>query len=132
MTGAEQGGEDGAVTTAETPRRAKPVLHDPPRLDNGGWGDTCTLCDEPFPCAERKRQRREKHQIDRLLDSALYKPTSPRTEIDGYPAIHWQSPLEWSVDLTYGEKGLIVVVHSFDGDHRSDDATVEWLDSVLA
>lgn len=116
------------------PRSAEKVLpygghtvpHDP-LTDDG----PCPICNEPWPCAERNRQRKNKREIDRYLDSALYKPAPERVEIDGYEAIRWESPLNWWVDLSYGPTGLVVIVNRWDGDHRSEDAdlsfVMDWL-----
>lgn len=111
-------------------RQSAYVPHDPPEV---GWheGQRCPLCDETWPCAERRRQRYEKRWIISLLRSALYEPVRPLVDINGVEALRFQSPLAWYADMTYGEHGLVMVVHTPTGDVRSDDATREWLDEVL-
>lgn len=111
----------------EAPER--PIPHDP----NEASGSQCPICDVPWPCPERKRQRVEKRAIENYLRSDLYEVSRerPRPRIDGVEAVRWVSPLNWSADLTYGEKGIVMVIHSYDGDHRSDNAGVTWVDRML-
>lgn len=103
------------------------IPHDPPSMDD----PNCPLCEVSWPCAERKRQRIQKRAIENYLKSDLYAPVRGHVDIDGVEAIRWLSPLAWFADITYGEKGLVVVIHSYDGNHRSDDATAEWVDRWL-
>lgn len=117
------------ATTSDTCVEECPIPHDPTEAS----GSQCPICDVPWPCPERKRQRIEKRAIENYLRSDLYDVARdrPRPRIDGVEAVRWVSPLNWSADLTYGEHGLVVIVHSYDGDHRNDDADVAWLDRVL-
>jgi GH25 family lysozyme M1 (1,4-beta-N-acetylmuramidase) len=111
---------------------SNPIPHDPPKGEDGSYGDTCPICDVPWPCPERKRQRIAKRGIENYLMSDLYKPDrSERVEIDGVGAVRWRSPIDWTADLTYGEKGIVMVIHGYDGDHRSDDADAHWVDRWL-
>ena len=102
------------------------IWHDPIGRDG-----PCPECNEPWPCAERTRQREDMKWIRKLLDEALYAATRPRPSIDGREAVRYQSPLGWWADITYGEHGVLMVVHTPTGDVRSEHATMEWLDGVL-
>lgn len=104
------------------------VPHDPPYID-GQYGEECQECGVKWPCPERTRQRAEKKRIDAYLASDLYKPVShPKG------GVLWESPLGWQAWLSYGERGLRMVVHDRTDRSKwvgSEDATVFWLDKVL-
>lgn len=102
--------------------------HDPPDMDNA-W---CPLCDEAWPCAERKRQRYEKKWCQRVMYDALMEPDSGKhAKANGaeHSYVRWEGPSAYVVDLTYGEKGLMVTVRGPDGEvhAHSDDADYAWL-----
>lgn len=110
------------------------VPHDPI-----GWPDVpyvageskCGLCNEVWPCAERKRQRFMKREIINYLRSDLYeradlRPTDP-------PGIRFTSPTGWSVWLTYGVQGLPIAISRPDGTAYAAETygTVSWLEEML-
>lgn len=100
-----------------------PLVNEPPRH--------CPDCDEPWPCAVRKQQRYEKKWIEDLLRSDAYKPV-PLLDSDP-PGVRWESPLGWSVWMTYGEQGVPATIRRPDGQTfaATTYATREWLDEVL-
>lgn len=89
-------------------RAAGRVLHDP-EVDDG----PCPECGEPWPCNERKRQRKIKTQIVNYLFSDLYERAS-LLDSDP-PGARFTSPLGWSVWLTYGHGGIPLTIRAPEG-----------------
>lgn len=111
----------------KTEREMQPldrVLHDP--LD--GTSNDCPECAEPWPCAERRRQREDRKWVYRgVLDGALFKRTDDRP--DDPEGVRTVDPLGWSVWWSYGLTGLLVTIRRPDGElHASTDhGSMEWL-----
>lgn len=104
--------------------------HDPPSMDD----PRCYACDEPWPCAERRRQRAEWKLIRSYIESDLYELAVPRHAEPGWGP-RWQSPLNWWVDWTYGEIGLRIRIGGrVDSDElwaSTDNADLAWIEENL-
>lgn len=111
--------------TTEQNRRSDTLPHDP---DNYG---TCHLCEETWPCQERKRQRAEHREIIAYLASDLYGRV-PLLDHDGV-GNRMTSPLGWSVWWTYGEIGIPMTIRDPRGKPYASttNGSAQWLDEFL-
>lgn len=121
--------ETGPLVNGEPLYQPAPLVIGTPHDPN--QENRCPLCDEPWPCAERKRQRQEKKELQHLLHSDLYERVDLLPTDDG--GIRYRSPLGWSVWFNYGEESIPLTIRAPDGKpfKSTTSGSIDWLEANL-
>lgn len=92
---------------------------------------TCPECSEPWPCAEKRRQKEEIRWMVDLLKSDLYE-RAPLLDTDP-KGMRFTSPIGWSVWMTHGFGSVVVTIRDPKGEHfaSTTSGSREWLHEVL-